>query len=258
MIAGGGGSTPGVLAQRVLADRGGRHTSQTRKRTSHVYLLRGLIFCSACDRRMNSHWVNKAAYYRCRFPEEYALANKVSHPLNVSIREDRVVPRLDRWLARLFEPEHIERTLDALARTQRPFSPEDGAAAAARREIAEADRKLARHRAALEAGADPAVVTGWIKEVQAARAQAQRRLQLASPPRTAQLGHDQLVTMIRAMGDMVKVLDEADRTRKATVYAGLGLRLTYYPEERRVLVSQATGRIGDRFVSEGGLEPPCP
>jgi hypothetical protein len=60
--------------------------------------------------------------------------------------------------------------------------------------------------------------------------------------------------MIRAMGDMVKVLTDADRYRKAKVYSGLGLRLSYYPTERRMLASQASGRgvaIGDRFVSEG-------
>jgi site-specific DNA recombinase len=117
------------------------------------------------------------------------------------------------------------------------------------------DRKLARHRAALEAGADPAIVAGWIGEVQAARAQGESRLRLASALRTPQLGHDELVTMIRAMGDMVKVLADADRARKAKIYSGLGLRLTYYPTERRVLISQASGRkaIGDRFVSEGDL-----
>lgn len=62
--------------------------------------------------------------------------------------------------------------------------------------------------------------------------------------------------MISAMGDVVKVLADADRVRKAKIYSGLGLRLTYYPMERRVLISQASGRrpIGDRFVSEGGLE----
>jgi site-specific DNA recombinase len=249
-----------LLAQRILSGRGGRHTSQTRKRTARVYLLRGLLSCSACDRRMSSHWVNKAAYYRCRFPEEYALANKVSHPLNVYIREDRIVPRLDQWLANLFEPGHIERTLDALARAPRAASHQDVAVAAARREIAEADRKLARHRAALEAGADPAVVTGWIKDVQTAKAEAESRLRLAGPPPTPNLDRDQLAMMIRAMGDMVKVLADADRARKAKVYAGLGLRLTYYPVQSRVLISQASARrhIGDQFVSEGGLEPPCP
>ena len=206
---------------------------------------------------MSSHWVNKAAYYRCRFPEEYALANKVTHPLNVYIREDRIVPRLDQWLAGLFEPEHIERTLDTLARAQRAASHQDVAVAAARRQIVEADRKLARHRAALEAGADPAVVTGWIKDVQAAKAEAESRLRLAGPPPIPMLDRDQLAMMIRAMGDMVKVLADADRARKAKVYAGLGLRLTYYPVESRVLISQTSGRrlIGDRFVSEGGLEP---
>lgn len=35
--------------------------------------------------------------------------------------------------------------------------------------LADCDRKLARYRAALEAGADPKVVTGWIAEVEAER-----------------------------------------------------------------------------------------
>jgi hypothetical protein len=178
-----------LLAQQVLAGRGDRHTGPTRKRTPHPYLLRGLLFCAACDRRMQGHWVNKAAYYRCRFPEEYALANKLSHPVNVYLREDRIVPKLDQWLGKLFEPEQLERTLDTLAAAQRPKLLEEQALAEARRQISEADRKLARHRAALEARADPAVVTAWIAEVQAAKADAESRLRLAgqSRPRLPQL-----------------------------------------------------------------------
>jgi site-specific DNA recombinase len=122
---------------------------------------------------MQSHWINRAAYYRCRFPEEYALANKVTHPANVYLREDRIVPRLDEWLSKLFEPGHLAQTLDALAAAQRAPSHEDAVLSEARRQVAECDRKLARHRAALEAGADPAVVTAWIREVQAARAEAE-------------------------------------------------------------------------------------
>jgi len=38
-----------------------------------------------CGRRMGSHWVNGLPYYRCRFPAEYALANRIEHPLNVSL-----------------------------------------------------------------------------------------------------------------------------------------------------------------------------
>jgi hypothetical protein len=48
--------------------------------------------------------------------------------------------------------------------------------------------------------------------------------------------------MISALGDMVHVVTAADPQRKAKIYAGLVLRLTFHSAERRVLVSQATGR----------------
>jgi predicted enzyme related to lactoylglutathione lyase len=49
-----------------------------------------------------------------------------------------------------FDPEHIEETISAMAQAQHP-APADAGATAAWREIAEADRKLARHRAARSA-----------------------------------------------------------------------------------------------------------
>jgi hypothetical protein len=56
--------------QMTLTGRGDRHTDKTRKRTPKPYQLRGLLYCGVCDRRMQGQWVNDAAYYRCRFPEE--------------------------------------------------------------------------------------------------------------------------------------------------------------------------------------------
>ncbi len=200
---------------------------------------------------MQAHWLNRAAYYRCRFPQEYALANKLIHPRNVYVREDQVVPRLDRWLARLFEPEPIEQTITALLAAQRPV-PLDEQAAAARREIAEADRKLARHRAALEAGADPVVVTAWIRDAQTAKAAAEARVRRTGPAAGRQLNHDELADMIARLGDMVGLMADAEPTRKAGIYGSLGLHLTFYPEEAKVLVSQRS--IGHRYVSEGGLQ----
>jgi site-specific DNA recombinase len=63
-------------------------------------VLGGLFICGLCDRKMQAHWANELAYYRCRFPSEYALANKVDHPRNVFVRERDVVPELDDWVAR--------------------------------------------------------------------------------------------------------------------------------------------------------------
>ena len=45
-----------------------------------------------------------AAYYRCRYPKEYALASHVRHPGNVYLREADVLPAIDRWLAVIFAP----------------------------------------------------------------------------------------------------------------------------------------------------------
>jgi site-specific DNA recombinase len=178
----------------------------------------------------------------------------VNHPANVYLREDRIVPPLDEWLGRLFEPERLDRTLDALAAAQCPPSREEMVQAEVRRQVVDADRKLARHRAALEAGADPAVVTAWIREVQAAKAEAEAQLRRLSQSPARTLDRDELVQITRALGDMVRVLADADPARKA-FYAGLGLRLTYHPDKRKVLVGQAPAPvIGQQFVSEGGLE----
>jgi site-specific DNA recombinase len=48
--------------------------------TPRPYVFRGLLLCGYCGRRMQGSWNNGQAYYRCRFPEQYALANRVDHP----------------------------------------------------------------------------------------------------------------------------------------------------------------------------------
>ena len=57
---------------------------------------------------MQGHWINQAPYYRCRFPAEYALANKIAHPRNVYLREDAFDVQVDDWLAGLFAPSRIQ------------------------------------------------------------------------------------------------------------------------------------------------------
>ena len=64
---------------------------------------------------MQSHWANSAPYYRCRSPAEYALANRVEHPLNVCLREDAILADVDGWLAREFAPHRLRRTIAGLA-----------------------------------------------------------------------------------------------------------------------------------------------
>ena len=62
--------------------RCGAHRTGGRKprTTVHPYALKGLVHCGLCGRRMESAWTNDRAYYRCRFPKEYALPTTSTIP----------------------------------------------------------------------------------------------------------------------------------------------------------------------------------
>jgi site-specific DNA recombinase len=111
---------------------------------------------------------NGEPYYRCRYPQEYPLANTVDHPTNIYLRESDLLEPLDAGLATAFAPHRLADTLAAMA-DQPDIDEPNQAIIRARAQLADCDTKLGRHRAALEAGADPKIVTGWIAEVEAER-----------------------------------------------------------------------------------------
>lgn len=108
---------------------------------------------------MQGQYNHGAAYYRCRFPQEYALANQVEHPSNVYLREDALTDPLDTWLASAFTPHRLQQTITAMTDAP-PLEHPPALATAAPAIITDCDTKLERYRAALDAGADPTVVTG--------------------------------------------------------------------------------------------------
>ena len=154
----------------------GRNRPANRKPRSspRPYALKGLLLCGICGRRMSGQQNHGRTHYRCRFPSEYALANKVNHPPTVYLREDVVLPHLDEWISHLFDPEAIEDTCRQLADGQAPAVEDVAAVEAAHRNLADCDGHLVKHRAALEAGADPTIVAAWIAEVQGERTQSGR------------------------------------------------------------------------------------
>jgi site-specific DNA recombinase len=70
---------------------------------------------------MQGQYSHGSVYYRCRYPQEYALANQVEHPRNVIMREDSLIAPLDSWIARLFV-DHRAYTIADVAATQEPES----------------------------------------------------------------------------------------------------------------------------------------
>ncbi|KAB1900676.1 hypothetical protein F8279_29300 [Micromonospora sp. AMSO1212t] len=96
------------------------------------------------------------------------------------------------------------------------------------------DAKLERYRAALDVGADPAVVTAWIAQTQAERARAETELRTIARTTPRRMSQGEITTLVTALGDITTVLRNADPADKAEVYRQLGLRLNYQPETQTV------------------------
>jgi hypothetical protein len=91
---------------------------------------------------------NGEAYYRCRYAQEYALANKIDHPRNVYLRERDLLTPLDDALTSAFAPGRIQDTVNRMAASQEPSITDDHTTRQTQTRLADCDTKLASYRAA--------------------------------------------------------------------------------------------------------------
>jgi site-specific DNA recombinase len=96
-----------------------KRASRRTPRAGRQYVLSGLVHCSLCSRRMQGQWNHGRAYYRCRYPLDYAV-DEHEHPLSVYVREDAITRGLDPWLASLFDDDRIDETCEILAGASEP------------------------------------------------------------------------------------------------------------------------------------------
>jgi site-specific DNA recombinase len=116
---------------------------------------------------------------------------------------------LDRWLATTFTPGRVADTLDRLTDAQEEIPAETQI-------VADCDRKLANYRAALDAGADPQLVSEWIAQVQAEKTLAEARLRQRGRP-TRRLSRDQIRYIVTALTGITQVIADADPPDKAEI-----------------------------------------
>ncbi|WP_206185060.1 recombinase family protein, partial [Thermoactinospora rubra] len=219
-------------AQQILASRGrGPATHKPhRTRTNRAYVFRGVLFCGYCERRMQGNWNNKQAYYRCRFPDEYALVNNIVHPKVVYLREAEILKPIDQWLQTAFGPDRIQSVIHAL--TACTPDTDEAARTDLTKKITACDRKLTQYRAALDAGADPVEVTRWINETKQERARLEGDLR--TTPRQQRLSQEEIIELLQRVGDLAQAVVAADPGDKAELYKQLGLKMTYYPQRQLV------------------------
>ncbi|GHD95339.1 zinc ribbon domain-containing protein [Streptomyces naganishii] len=206
-------------------------------------VLRGRVKCTLCGRKMQPSSIRDRVYYRCEYKEqEAALYPGLDHPRTINLREDIVCRALDAWIARTFAPKRLAATITALsqasiaASTAQPQTPEQ---ARARQALKECERRLARYQAALDSGADPAVITQWINDAQRDKEAAQKKLaalpnatRKKEPPLTA----DQIQEITERLGDIAQRIQAADAEKKEPLYEALGITITYNNATRTATV----------------------
>ncbi|WP_026208075.1 recombinase family protein [Catelliglobosispora koreensis] len=215
-------------AQEMLGYRRKHGHTRRVKPSKHPYVFKSLIFCGLCGRKMQGLHAHDIKYYRCRYPAEYARANRVDHPKNIILREDAIEPAIDLWLTKSFSPTARDQTINDLA-SQLNVGPKTPPGQHPTKTL---DAKMARYKAALDAGADPAVVTKWIKEAQDEFDQQRKTI---TQPKPKEITTDDIRTLINQLGDIAQAIKDAIPEDKWKVYRALDLRLTYAQETQTVL-----------------------
>lgn len=159
------------------------------------------------------------------------------------MREETLLPGLDRWVAGLFDDEHLDVTCAALAEANGGLAEDDeGRQLDLRRQLRQCDDKLAKYRALLDHDGSLTSVAGWMAEVEAERRTIER--QLGRKPTTRKHTAAEIKAVVRQLKDLVAVLATTDPADKRSVYDELGVDLTY----------QADGRVhigaGARVLNE--------
>ena len=227
-----------VRARFAVRSQRAQRGARSPKTTSTPYMLRGLVHCGICERKMQGNRAHGTLRYRCITTQTRALPAYLSHhPKAVYVREDAIVNALDAWLPTLADPEW-------LAATQEPEQPIAAGHAGLRARRAEIDKATSNLVTAIEAGTDPAVINPRLADLRTEREAVTR--QLASLDAPCRLSPTEIDVLLAELGGLGSVLSEATQPEKASIYHGLGLQLVYHPAGKAVVATADLGRVLSR------------
>ncbi len=146
------------------------------------------------------------------------------------------------WLGRMFDPDHIDETIDTLLSLDQRIDTEPPPVAKARRLAADAQARLERHIAAINAGFDPNSLVSDTRQAQMDLAKANSILAAHTARKTPAVLTPAVIrsVLLRHRGLPGLLRDVATPDERRQLYAGLGLSLAC---ERRIM----NGEIRDSF-----------
>ncbi|MCG3754771.1 hypothetical protein [Amycolatopsis sp. Poz14] len=148
----------------------------------------------------------------------------------------------------MFDPANRDDTVAALVASQ-SGTHATGRESAEKR-LADAESRLRRHQAAIEAGADPAAVVEAINTAQAEREAA--RAELQHLPKASVIEAAEGYARLDSMDDVARALNSRTPERITRVYQDLGVQLSYDNEKEAVVVT-ASPRVSNVCVRGGDL-----
>ncbi|MEU4287242.1 hypothetical protein AB0E63_03390 [Kribbella sp. NPDC026596] len=151
---------------------------------------------------------------------------------------------MNEWIAELFSPENLDRTVALLAGAQSEEDPADAAERRFRQRIAIADATMVRLQRALEAGWDPEALTSQYNAATAEKKAGLAGLEALEP--AERLSAADIRAMVQELGAVKAVLDQADRGDLADLYGALKLEVSYNYKTR---VADVSIRPAPRVVS---------
>ncbi|MEV6360479.1 recombinase family protein [Nocardia asteroides] len=227
--------TQATLLRKQRAQMSNRARSQRERtttiRSGNLYLFRGRIHCDICGRKMQGEILRDAVYYRCR-ARTLAPGSPVhaAHPATVNLREEELIEPLDNWLSTLFHQDNLDETIATLLQAQN----DDGAdtrRASLQRRIEQAQTRIGRHLAAIDAGIDPHIVVEALNSAQADKAAAQ--VELNNVPAVERFTETELRKLIESLGDIRLVLRRGAPEHKQELYEAIELQVRYAHLEHR-------------------------
>lgn len=206
---------------------------------------------------MQASAIRDAIYYRCKAstlaPGSPTLAE---HPATVNLREDPLTSGINQWLSDIFDPRHRDHTVATLLDFHNN-GDHDTHRALLRQRISDAQARLDRHLAAIEAGVDPQALVTAVNSAQADKAAAQS--ELANLPAVHKLTETEIRKLIDSLGDIRAILRAGAPSQKISLYQALHLDIRYRPRDHLAVVGAdavfSTGvRRGIRTL---GLQQVC-
>jgi hypothetical protein len=156
--------------------------------------------------------------------------------------EAAVMEPLGEWISRLFARENRDRTVAALVASQHRAGGTSSARKAIEKRLEAAESRLRRLQSAIEAGVEPAALVEGINEAQAQREAA--RAELGNSPRSSGRTEAEVYAMVDSLGDVGRVVKDADPAKLEELFVLLRLEMTYNAEGRMVDVTiRPAGRV---------------